>query len=120
MSSAEILSGFTLSFKDPDLQRIFDRERSDFYKKVFPVILWTLVILAGGLEVLYRALDLGEMPSYITASNFIMLFILIVIRILHTRIPMLNKLLCPLLTVLLFLYLGFLDYDYTLGSIYYS
>jgi hypothetical protein len=49
-----------------------------------------------------------------------MVVLILVVTCLHSRIKTLQKFVCPLLTILNFAYLSFLDYDYTLGSIYYS
>ena len=45
---------------------------------------------------------------------------LLVTTALHKRLKFLHSLVCPCLTIFVFAYLSFVDYDYTLGSIYYS
>ena len=79
-----------------------------------------LFLLAISLEIVYRGIGAGDLPAYISVINFILLILLVAVTALHTRIWNLNQLVCPLLTILNFLYLAFVDYDYTLGSIYYS
>jgi len=120
MSTGELLSKFALRFKDPDLSRIYSREKTEFFSKAIPVVASMLLLLSGTLEVLYRVMNLGELPSYISLVNWIMFALILVISFLHTKLSILHKMVCPCLTTLIFLYMSFLDYDYTVASIYYS
>jgi uncharacterized membrane protein YoaK (UPF0700 family) len=79
-----------------------------------------LALLAGTLEFLYRFRGMGEISNYISGVNWICFLLFTIIAVLHSRWTWLHSLICPCLTVLLFLYLSFMDYDYTMGSIYYS
>ena len=115
-----MLSGLTLSFRDPELKRIYTREKTEFFKKSAPTVAAMLLLLTITLEIMYRGADMGTLPSYISVVNGVILFLMIIIACLHSRLTFLNKAVCPCLTVLVFLYLSFVDYDYTLGSIYYS
>lgn len=60
------------------------------------------------------------MPLYITAANVVIFILLCLVSVLQKKLSVLNRVVCPFLTVLIFLYLSFLDYDFTIGSIYYS
>jgi len=118
--SSDLLSKFTLQFNDPDLQKIYTREKSEFFSKAVPVVSAMLLLLAGTLEVMYRVLDMGDLPLYMTIVNWSFFLIFILIACLHSRWTWMHTLVSPGLTAIIFLYLSFLDYDYTMASIYYS
>ena len=122
-ASGNMLSKVMLRFNDEDLKRIYEKEKTDFYSKAVPVITTMMFLLAISLEAIYRMLDIGvdfELPTYISLVNWVFLVIYIVMSILHTRMFWMQSIVCPSLTLMLFLYLSFVDYDYTMGSIYYS
>ena len=120
MSSGQLLSTFLLAFNDQDLLRIYQREKVEFFNKAAPIITTLIFLLAATLEIIYRAIKIGNLPIYITILNWSVFGVFLIISLLHRRLTDLHKLVCPGLTVLVYLYLSFLDYDYTLGSIYYS
>ena len=118
-----MLTKVLLRFNDTELKKIYDREKTEFYNKAVPVITMMLLLLAASLEAVYRFMDLGvefELPTYISLVNWIFLLVFILMTVLHSRWFWMQALVCPSLTALLFLYLSFVDYDYTMGSIYYS
>ena len=115
-----MLSRFLLSFNDPDLKQIYVREKIEFFNKVVPIIAAMMGFLASTLEILYRVIELGELPKFISLINWIFLLIFFVIGCLHSRFTWMHSIICPCLTALTFLYLSFVDYDYSIGSIYYS
>ena len=122
-ASGNMLSKVMLRFNDEELKRIYEKEKTDFYSKAVPVITTMMFLLAISLEAIYRMLDIGvdfELPTYISLVNWVFLVIYIVMSILHTRMFWMQSIVCPSLTLMLFLYLSFVDYDYTMGSIYYS
>ena len=122
-ASGNMLSKVLLRFNDEELKRIYEKEKTDFYSKAVPVITTMMFLLAISLEAIYRMLDIGvdfELPTYISLVNWVFLVIYIVMSILHTRMFWMQSIVCPSLTLMLFLYLSFVDYDYTMGSIYYS
>jgi|TARA_B110000285_G_C15117835_1_gene615234 hypothetical protein len=122
-SSGNMLSKVLLRFNDEELKRIYEKEKTDFYSKAVPVITTMMFLLAISLEAIYRMLDIGvdfELPTYISLVNWVFLVVYIVMSILHTRMFWMQSIVCPSLTLMLFLYLSFVDYDYTMGSIYYS
>jgi hypothetical protein len=118
--SAEMLSKVLLNFNDADLSAIYKREKTDFFKKSLPIVSSMLGLLAGALEVMYRGAGLGELPKFISIVNWVSLILMGVISVLHSRWKWLHLFVCPLLTVITFCYISFVDYDYTIGSIYYS
>jgi hypothetical protein len=61
--SVEILSWFLLSFKDPDMKRIYEKEKTSFFSKVMPVVSFLLVAALVALEVIYRAVKEDMMPN---------------------------------------------------------
>ena len=79
-----------------------------------------LLLIAGTLEVVYRVLNTGELPLYISLVNWLSFLILILISCKHQKWAWTHTFLCPLLTALNYLYLSCMDYDYTMASIYYS
>ena len=85
-----------------------------------PVVAGMIALLAGTLEILYRVKEMGEIAGYISAVNWITFLLFVIIAVLHSRWVWMHAIICPALTVLLFLYLTFMDYDYTMASIYYS
>ena len=118
--SSQMLSKFSLRFNDSDLNLIYKREKTEFFQKALPIVSSMLGLLAIILEVMYRAMGMGELPQFVTMVNFIFLGLLLFITCLHSRFNFLHLLICPLLTVINFMYISFVDYDYTVGSIYYS
>jgi len=115
-----MLSRVTLQFNDSDLHQIYKREKTEFFQKALPIVSTMLGLLALILEIMYRAMDMGELPQFISLVNWIFLVLLLMVTCLHSRFTFLHYLICPLLTVICYLYISFIDYDYTIGSIYYS
>ena len=103
-----------------DLKGLYDREKSEYYNKAVPVVAAMIALLAGTLEILYRVKEMGQISNYISGVNWITFLLFVIISVLHSRWVWMHAIICPALTVLLFLYLTFMDYDYTMGSIYYS
>jgi len=119
MSTTEILTKFTLSFNDPDLFRIYKREKTEFFKNSLVIVSFMMGCLAIGLQIAYTQLE-AELPSYISILNWCCFAALLLITVLHTRCRALHFLVCPVLTVLAMMYISFVDYDMTMYSIYYS
>jgi len=115
-----MLSRFLLRFNDPDLKQIYTREKVEFFNKVMPIVTAMVLFLSGTLEILYRVIKLGDLPTYISLINWISLLVFALIAVLHSRWNWMHTIICPCLTALTFLYLSYVDYDYTMGSIYYS
>ena len=115
-----MLSRVLLQFNDPDLKKIYSREKADFFSKAMPVITLMIGLLTVALVVVYESDEDQELPTYITLVNAVAFVLFLVITCLQSRMTWMHHIICPCLTVLIFLYLTFLDYDYTIGSIYYS
>lgn len=100
---------------------IYRREKVEFYQKALPVLSAMIVLLTLTLEFYYRALLTdGDLSAYISIVNGVASLLFLIMTFLHKKFPIVHSFICPGLTLLLFLYLSFVDYDYTLGSIYYS
>lgn len=99
---------------------MYAKEKTDFYNKAAPVIAVTMTLMSGTLEVMYTAQGLGELPNFIRIVNWISVIFFALVWALHSRWNFLHAAVCPLLTTITFLYVSFIDYDYTMGSIYYS
>ena len=115
-----MLSRVLLKFNDHDLHTIYTREKTEFFSRALPIVTTMLLFLAGTLEVMYRVLRMGTLPEYLSIVNWACIGTLLFVSIFHSRCTSLQKLICPLLTAMTFLYVSFIDYDYTMGSIYYS
>jgi hypothetical protein len=79
-----------------------------------------LGLLAAALEVMYRGAGMGELPKFISTVNWLFTGLLMFTTCAHSRLNFLHVFVCPMLTAITFLYISFVDYDYTVGSIYYS
>lgn len=118
---SDVLSGVCLSFLDIDLLDIYKKEKIDFYKKALPILSVIILLLTAIIEFYFRAMVAeGDLEPFISIVNAIATISILVITGLHKKFPVLHAFICPCLTLLLFMYLSFVDYDYTLGSIYYS
>jgi len=118
--SSEMLSKVTLQFNDSDLNLIYRREKTEFFQKALPIVSSMLGLLAAILEMMYRAAGMGDLPQFISIVNWVFLGLMLFITCLHSRFNFLHYMVCPLLTIINFMYISFVDYDYTVGSIYYS
>ena len=79
-----------------------------------------MLVMTIVLEIIYRGTGSGDMPGHISIVNACITVMLLFISCCHTGYPLLHVLVAPTLTCLVFAYLCFVDYDITLGSIYYS
>jgi hypothetical protein len=118
---SDMLSHLCLGFQDSDLLDIYQREKAEFYSKALPILTIMMLLLTGTLEIYYRWMEgNGVLSFYISYVNGSASVVLLLITCLHNRCKFLHTVVCPCLTVLVFAYLSFVDYDFTLGSIYYS
>jgi hypothetical protein len=120
--SSEVLTKFTLKFNDADLHTVYKREKTEFFSKSLLIASIMIGSLVGSVEVLF-AIDgekMGTLPDYIRIINGVGFLLLILTACLHQRWTFLHFFICPILTIQMFLYISFIDYDFTLGSIYYS
>ena len=117
-----MLTKVTLQFNDPDLRAKYQKEKVEFFSKALPVVTFALALISVMIEINFRMAFDQELrqTSYISTINWSSLTLFCIITCLHRRWATLHILVCPLLTALTFLYVCYLDYDYTMGSIYYS
>ena len=123
-ADGQILTRFLLRFNDGDLHLVYKKEKTEFYKKSLPIVSGMLGLLAAALEYFYGAGSGGgpddKLPAYISTTNWTFTVLLMVVTIFHAKFTFLHNFVCPMLTVLIFLYISFVDYDYSVGTIYYS
>jgi hypothetical protein len=115
-----MLSTIFLTFDDSDMKATYDRERITFYSKVMPVITITIVLLTVAIEVMIRVLHLGTLNMVTEIFNGSMLFLFIILTVLTRKFAVATWFICPLLTIYVFYYLAFLDYDTANSSIFYT
>lgn len=118
---SEVLSSLCLNFNEYELQDVYRKEKVAFYSKAMPVLCVMTLLMSGTFQfyIGFEAADLQK-NMIISVVNGAVVLVVLLITCLHKKFPSLHYLVCPLLTLLLFTYLSFFDYDYTLGSIYYS
>ena len=90
MSTSEILSKFSLRFNDPDLRKIYVREKAEYYARALPVVTLMVLVLTVTLEVMYRGMEMGELPGIITGLNIAAFLILGLITFLQKQLSFLN------------------------------
>lgn len=117
-----MLTKVTLQFNDPDLRAKYQKEKVEFFSKALPVVTFALALISVMIEINLRMAFDQELRQtrYISTINWSSLTLFCIITCLHRRWATLHIFVCPLLTALTFLYVCYLDYDYTMGSIYYS
>lgn len=117
-----MLTKVTLQFNDPDLRAKYQKEKVEFFSKALPVVTFALALISVMIEINLRMAFDQELREtrYISTINWSSLTLFCIITCLHRRWATLHIFVCPLLTALTFLYVCYLDYDYTMGSIYYS
>ena len=124
MSYNEMLTRVTLQFNDSDLRDKYQKEKVEFFSKALPVVTTALALISVIIEINYRMQVQDDkqlsVPNYVSFINWSSLFLFFIISCFHRRWAVMHILVCPLLTALTFLYVCYLDYDYTMGSIYYS
>jgi hypothetical protein len=106
-----MLSSVFLNFTDSDLLKVYQREKTDFFKKMMPIISVMAVLISSILEILFRVLNVGSLPIYVTIINGLFCLIFIFISFMHSKWQWLHAIICPMLTIIIFIYLSFLDYD---------
>ena len=119
---SDVLSGLCLNFYEHELLEVYRKEKVQFYSKAMPVLSIMILLMSGTFQFYIGSSqdEQGQQSLIITILNWVVTGLILLITCLHKKFPGLHYLVCPLLTLLLFAYLSFFDYDYTLGSIYYS
>ena len=85
-----------------------------------PIISFFLLLLSAAIEILYRVMKMDDLPIAVSVVNWIFLVFFLIITFLHKRWTVLHAFVCPCLTILTYLYLCEVDYDFTLASCYYA
>jgi hypothetical protein len=118
-----MLSRVFLQYSDDDLHRRFKASRQDFYKKALPLITFLLLALAVAIEVLYRVLrvtDLGELQLVTSAINWAYFGLFLLLSCLIRRWAWPSWLVCPLLTLIVFYYFAFVDFQRSAAVLYFT
>jgi hypothetical protein len=115
-----MLSLIFLSFDEKDMQKTYDRDKITFYSKVMPVITITIFLLTAAIEVMIRVLRIGTLNMVTEIFNGSMLLLFIILTILTRKFAFATWFVCPFLTIYVFYYLAFLDYDSANSSIFYT
>jgi len=102
------------------MKTTFDREKIKFYSKVMPVITITLGLLFIACIVMNHAFNLGTFNYVTDIVNGIALLLFIILTILTRKFSIANWFVCPLLTIFIFYYTTFVDYDGVNISIFYT
>ena len=117
-----MISRFILQYTDEDLARRFKYSRKEFYRKAIPLIAALLLILAIALEVIYRieSLDMGELSKVTSAINWVYFVLFIVLSCFIRRWSWPGHLVCPLLTLIVFYYFAFVDFQKSAAVLYFT
>jgi len=115
-----MLSLVLLKFDDQDMKTTYDREKIKFYSKVMPVITVTLGLLFIACEVMIRAFQFGTFNFVTEIVNGVALLVSIILTILTRKFSTATWFVCPLLTIFVFYYITFVDYDGVNTSIFYT
>ena len=78
-----MLSSVFLSFTDSDLLRVYQREKTEFFKKIMPIVSIMSILISAVLEVLFRIINVGDLPFFVTIINWSFCLIFILISFLH-------------------------------------
>jgi hypothetical protein len=117
-----MISKIILQYADEDLSRRFKYSRQEFYRKAIPLIAGLLFILAIALEVIYRikSLDLGELSKVTSAINWCYVVLFIALSCFVRRWSWPGHLVCPLLTIIVFYYFAFVDFQKSAAVLYFT
>ena len=115
-----MLSLVFLTFDDKDMKATYDREKIKFYSKVMPVITVTIGLLFIACEIMIRVYQLGTLNMVTEIVNGSALLLFIIFTLLTRKFSVATWFVCPLLTIFVFYYLAFVDYDGVNTSIFYT
>ena len=115
-----MLSLIFLTFDDKDMKATYDREKILFYSKVMPVITVTIALLTIACEIMIRVLHLGTLNMVTEIVNGSALLLFVIFTVLTRKFSVATWFVCPLLTIYVFYYLAFVDYDGVNTSIFYT
>jgi hypothetical protein len=115
-----MLSRLWLKFEDKKIEAAYTREKMVFYKRVMPLITFSVAVLLILIEVIYRRLGLGSIHYSTTVINSVALTWFTVLTCLTRSFIKPTVLICPSLLALVFYYITWLDYDSVNASIHYK
>lgn len=117
-----MLSRLMLQFADDDLQRRFKYSRQDFYKKAIPLITALILCLSIALEIIFRVVKVssGSLSAVTSAINWVYFAIFLTLSILIRRWVWPSWFICPLLTIIVYYYFAFVDFQHTAAVLYFT
>ncbi len=117
-----MISKVFLKYNDDDLSRRFKYNRQEFYRKAMPLIAVLIFILAIAVEVAYRGQgsELGELSVVTSIINWGYFVLFIILSCLIRRWSWPSHLVCPLLTLIVFYYFAFVDFQRSAAVLYFS
>ena len=115
-----MLSRVFLLFEKPSMRQQYNQDRQAFYQRATPIIAFLILLLALILEILYRACKYGDLAVHTSIINWISLAIFVVLSIAIRRWVFFSWLVCPLLTLLIYYYFIFVDFQRTTSVIYFT
>ena len=78
-----MLSNVFLRFTDEDLLRVYQREKVEFFKKSLPVMTAMSIIISTILEIIFRLLNIGNLPLFVSIINWVFCTVFLIISFLH-------------------------------------
>jgi len=117
-----MLSKVLLHYADDDLVRRFKYSRQDFYRKALPLIAILILALAIALEVIDRVKNMGNSEMFLVTSifNWVFFAIFVVLSCLIRKWAWPGALVCPLLTIIVYYYFAFVDYQDSPAILYFT
>lgn len=117
-----MLSKIFLTYADEDLNRRYKASRQEFYTKAYPLITALLFALAIAIEIVFRGvkaeeLSLSPVTSVINWGYFVLF---LVFSRLIRRWAWPAWLVCPLLTVIVYYYFAFVDFQKSAAVLYFT
>jgi hypothetical protein len=99
----------------------YNREKKEFYKKVIPVIAILILIMAIILEVLSRISDdIIEITIITTIVNWVYFAIFVSLALLVRKWIWPSWFVCPLMTIIIYYYFAFVDYNNDKAVIFFT
>jgi len=117
-----MLTRVLLKYTDDELHRRFLQSRQDFYRKALPLITVLVFALAIALEVINRGLHKGTeaLAAATSAVNWLSFIIFLALSFLIRRWAWPAKAVCPLLTIIVYYYFAFVDYQNSPAVLYFT
>jgi len=78
-----MLSSVFLNFTDSDLLKVYQREKIEFFKKIMPIISVMAVLISSIMEIVFRVINVGSLPIFVSIINWVFCLIFIFITFMH-------------------------------------